>query len=60
VRKGSNLVSAAWEPQPLWYPADVGSLEFDQCCSSSWTLVCEELERGRGVPCKLSATREIV
>jgi hypothetical protein len=46
VRKGSNLVSAAWEPQPLLYPAGVGSPEFDQCCSLSWTLVCEELERG--------------
>ena len=59
MREGSNLVSAAREPQPLRYPADVGSLEFDQCCSSSWTSVCEELERG-GVPCKLSVTREIV
>jgi hypothetical protein len=58
VRVGSNLVSAAREPQPLRYPTGVGSPEFDQSCSS-WTLICEEFERG-GVHCKLSVTREIV
>ena len=59
MRVGSNLVSAAREPQPLWYPAGVGSPEFDQSCSSSWTLICEEFEHG-GVHCKLLVTREIV
>jgi hypothetical protein len=59
VRVGSNLVSAAREPQPLRYPAGVGSPEFDQSCSSSWTLICEEFER-EGVHCKLSVTHEIV
>jgi hypothetical protein len=47
-------MSAAREPQPLRYPADIGSPEFGLCCSPSWTSACEELEHGG--PCKLSAT----
>jgi hypothetical protein len=45
-RGGSNCVPVAWELQPWCHLAGIGSPECGEGCSSSWTLLCESIERG--------------